>query len=295
MKFIRSCSFFLTLYLLTACDTSSVDPISLPSFTATPNTYTLAENLLHGASGIVPSFHFDRSLWVHNDHDPHLYLLSSEGKLQKKLPFAGTSRDWEDIAIGPGPEAGKNYIYLGEIGDNNESYGSYKIFRFPEPTDDQQSINEYETIGFTYSDGKSYDVEAMLLDPATKDLYLLTKRQIIQSHLFRLSYPQKTDAPNVAQLVKTIPYGMFTGGDISPDGKEILLKNYSTVYYWKLRNGESVSDALGRKHDLNPPYLMEPQGEAICFDKIASSYYTISEKGNSPEPVKLFQYLKSSN
>lgn len=297
MNFFKPYYLFIACWLFAGCNPSTItpDPAGLPQFNAVPSVYPLADGLLNGASGIVPSIHFNNSLWVHNDHDPNLYLLSSEGQLQKKIPFAGTSRDWEDIAIGPGPEAGKNYIYIGEIGDNNEHYGEYKIYRFPEPTNDQQKIDNYQTISFTYGDGKSYDVEALLLDPLTKDLYLLTKRQIIQSHVFKISYPQKTDGPNVAELVRTIPYGMFTGGDISSDGKEMLLKNYSTIYYWKIREGESVSDALGRKHDLQPPYLMEPQGEAVCFDKYNSGYFTISEKGNSNETVKLYSYQKKSD
>lgn len=277
---------------LSCCNPATVDPGKLPAFETEPSVFTLEANLLHGASGIVPSFSYPNALWVHNDHDPNLYLLSTEGKLLRKLPFDGHSRDWEDIAIGPGPEAGKKYLYIGEIGDNNEVYPSYNIYRFPEPSGNQEAVTTYDDIAFTYSDGKSYDVETLLLDPATKDLYLLTKRQIVQSHVFRIPYPQKTDSPNVAEFVRTIPYGVFTGGDISPDGKEILLKNYAVVYYWKVREGESIADALGRPHDLLPPYAIEPQGEAICFDKNATGYYTISEKGNSPDPVKLYYYRK---
>ena len=43
------------------------------------------------------------------------------------------NRDWEDIAVGPGPVDGKNYVYVGEIGDNDAKYRFKRVYRFEEP------------------------------------------------------------------------------------------------------------------------------------------------------------------
>lgn len=299
MKVLRSYWIISFFWLLQGCDPDKNEPGNpdnqLPSFDSSPSVSSLDAGLLNGASGIADAVNFTNAVWVHNDHDPNLYLLSYEGKLLKKIPFSGTSRDWEDMALGPGPVANTNYIYIAETGDNQETYPEYYIYRFPEPGGSQERIDTYDVIPFTYSDGKSYDVETLLLDPLTRDLYLVTKRQITQAHIFRLPYPQKTGEPNKAELVKTIPYGLFTSGDISPDGKEILLKNYAVIYYWKIRNGETFLSALDRPHDLLPPYTLEPQGEAIAFDRRANGYFTISEKGNDPGPVKLYYYRKTQS
>lgn len=281
---------YLVLISLAGCD-PKVNPADLPAFRSTPVEHTLAEGLLEGASGIVDARNFSNAVWVHNDHDPSLYLLSHDGKLLKKLPFRGTSRDWEDIALGPGPEQNRNYIYIAETGDNQQVYDRYHIYRFPEPVEGQERIDNYDDIPFTYEDGK-YDVEAVVLDPQTRDLYLFTKRSLTDARVYKLAYPQKVGENNTATFVKTIPYGFLTAGDASADGKEILLKNYASIFYWKVRNGETILSALDRKHDLQPAYVLEPQGEAICFDKNAGGFFTISEKGNGKTPVKLYYYGK---
>ena len=47
--------------------------------------------------------------------------------------FPAAIDDVEDIAIGPGPEAGVDYLYLGDIGDNDEQRREIRIVRFAEP------------------------------------------------------------------------------------------------------------------------------------------------------------------
>lgn len=294
MKLSRVNYIFLLITAVACCRPANIEPdeVQLPAFTSEPTVFSLAEGLLNDASGITDAVKFENSVWVHNDHDPHLYLVSYEGQLLKKFPLDVYVRDWEDIASGPGPESNVNYIYIAETGDNDEVFPEYYIYRFPEPGQNQDRIDHFETIPFKYPEGKSYDVETLLLDPHTRDLYLVTKRQLTQAHVFRLPYPQKTGESNIAELVTSIPYGMLTSGSISPDGKEILLKSYTNIFYWKVREGESIPAALSRPHDMLPPYILEPQGEAIAFDKNAGGYFTISEKGSSPGPVKLYYYRK---
>ncbi len=294
MKLSRVSYIFLLISALACCKPDDVEPdeIQLPSFASEPIVFSLADGLLNDASGIADAINFENSVWVHNDHDPHLYLVSYEGQLLRKILFDVYVRDWEDMASGPGPVSNVNYIYIAETGDNDEVFPEYYIYRFPEPGQTQEQIDHFDTIPFTYSDGKSYDVETLLLDPHTRDLYLITKRMLTDARVFRLPYPQKAGESNTAEFVRSIPYGMLTSGNISRDGREILLKSYTNIFYWKVREGESVADALGRPHDMLPPYILEPQGEGIAFDKNAGGYFTISERGNSREPVKLYYYRK---
>ena len=63
-----------------------------------------------------------------------MYALSaSNGNLLAKLDIANaTNFDWEDITVGPGPEKGESYIYVGDIGGNTDQVG-YAIYRVQEP------------------------------------------------------------------------------------------------------------------------------------------------------------------
>lgn len=42
-------------------------------------------------------------------------------------------KDFEDITQGPGPIQGINYIYLGDIGNNDYDREEVYVYRFPEP------------------------------------------------------------------------------------------------------------------------------------------------------------------
>ena len=68
----------------------------------------------------------------------------------------------------------------------------------------------------------------------------------------------------------------ITGGEISPDGSEILLKSYRNVYYFKRQTGESIAQALS-KTPIILPYKIELQGEAICWAPNGNAYYCLSE------------------
>ena len=267
---------------------------ALPRFTESPLISPLNTDLLDEASGIEDSYQFPGHLWVHEDNGSRsnfIYLLSHQGIYLDRFELPVPIRDWEDIAIGPGPETDKNYIYLGEIGDNLEQYSEYTIYRFEEPSSLQQPIRTVDTISFTYDDGKSYDAETLLLNPTTKDLYIITKRQF-NVRVYKLAYPQSTTSRNTATFLFTLSYPFLTGGDISKDGKEILLKNYDAIYYWKVKTGETIEQALRRPRDIAPFYMREKQGEAICFDKEQNGFFSLSERGGAPERASLFYYQK---
>lgn len=267
---------------------------ALPRFTESPLIFPLNTDRIDEASGIVESYQFPGHLWVHEDNGSRpnfIHLLSHEGTYLSNFQLPVSIRDWEDIAVGPGPDEGKNYIYLAEIGDNLDQYPEYYIYRFEEPSSIQETIKTVDTISFTYDDGKSYDAETLLLDPLTKDLYVITKRQF-NVRVYKLAYPQSTTSRNTATFLFTLSYPFLTGGDISKDGKEILLKNYDAIYYWKVKTGETIEQALRRPRDIAPFYMREKQGEAICFDQQQNGFFTLSERAGLPERASLFYYQK---
>ena len=60
-------------------------------------------------------------------------INAQDGHIIAKLDINdATNYDWEDIAVGPGPEEGKSYIYVGDIGGNIPQPG-YAIYRVEEP------------------------------------------------------------------------------------------------------------------------------------------------------------------
>lgn len=275
------------------CNDPTDEKDNLPQFDPAPRVAQVNVNYLNEVSGIASSIRFPGHLWLQEDsgNEPKIDLIKNDGTYVRKVTFAGTNRDWEDMALAPGPEAGKNYIYLGEIGDNDARYSDYYIYRFEEPAEGQNTIDHYDTIHFRYPDNGSYDAETLLVDPSTRDIYVITKAQL-NVRVYRLPYPQNTTGINVPEFMGTIKYFLMVGGDISPDGNEILLKTYNAIYYWKRKTGETLYQVLSRNHDLNAPYILEPQGESVCWDTEVRGYYTLSERGTGTAIPPLYYYSK---
>lgn len=258
---------------------------------------------LNEISGMAASIKNPGCFWVHNDSgdDARLYLINKDGRIVcfvNLMTEHTDNRDWEDIAVGPGPAEGESYIYIGEIGDLGKKYSEKYIFRIVEPEVDMgadySTLNiagsKISTITFDYADGPR-DAEILLIDPDTKDLYVITKREDrVQVYLF--AYPQNYEEKIIIERSSvTLPFRMANGGDISADGREILLKNLTNVYYWKREEGESVLEALARPPEVLP-YTKEPQGEAIGWFRDGSAYLTVSEKKDGITPV-IYLYKRS--
>ncbi len=257
------------------------------------------------ASGIVASKKNPHALWVHNDSgaEPQLFLIDTLGKHLATFHLQGAAnRDWEDIAIGPGPKEGESYIYIGEIGDNQAVHDSYKIYRIPEPQINLGDVPVVDTlyqadvIEYEYPDGKR-DAETLLLDPVSKDLYVVSKRDEFE-HIYRVAYPQNTTEKVTLEKTGELPIQIggvldqIVGGDISADGNEVLLKSYVRVLYWKKENPTiSLTDLLQQEPAVLP-YTVEPQGEAIGFAADSGGYFTLSEAQGGAEPHLYFYKRK---
>jgi hypothetical protein len=245
-------------------------------------------------SGIAASRYTQGAVWIEEDsgNENKIYLIGEDGitKASYKLPHV-SFLDWEDMAIAPGPQAGIPYIYVAEIGDNYRIAPFRSVYRFSEPdlrnksfpvTD---SISKIDIINFQYPDGPR-DAEALMVDPLTKDMYVISKEEKTAG-LYVAAYPQELNKLIKLKKLGNLPFTRIVAADISADGTEILLKDLSDIYYWKRNNTETIAQAL-QKPPARISYYIEPQGEAVCWKADGTGYYTISEKTGNDSPVIYF-------
>ncbi len=279
----------------------------LPRFGSRVDCGVVASRAINEASGLAASRKNSGVLWTHNDSgdDSRLFALSTKGKLLGIFKIADVSaNDWEDLAIGPGPLPHQDYLYIGDLGHNSSRHSLKYIHRIPEPrlprwtfvSQGQQTqpspldtiLTGIETITVKYPDG-SRDAETLMLDPLTKDLYIVSKQDTL-AHLYRAAYPQPTSGTLTLERVATLPFGGVVAGDISPAGDGILLKTYVAIYYWPRLPNQTVWEALALP--ATPvPYILEPQGEAVAWQAQGRGYYTLSESLRGL-PVRLYYYPK---
>lgn len=230
--------------------------------------------LINEASGIAESVNFPGHLWVQEDSGgpTQLYLLDKKGKTIRTVQIKdAVNRDWEDMVLSGG------FIYIGEIGDNAQRSDSYRIMKIKEPAPGMDSIEISETIQFVYPDG-SHDAEAFLVDPNTKDIFIITKRTL-PSIIYKISYPYGKNIQTATEVAR-LTYSGVVSAALAPDGRSILVKTYSAIQRYPRKKGQSIGDAL-KQSPTKVYYRMEPQGEAICFALDGSGFYTLSEKGFS--------------
>jgi len=206
-----------------------------------------------------------------------LYLVSHTGNVAKKIFIKNiTNRDWEEVALSNGPVAGQKFLYIAETGDNNQVYTDYYFYRFAEPALNTDTVYQFDKIQFRYPDGP-HDSEAFFVEPASKDIYVITKRDI-PSKVYRLAYPQSTSGINTAEYVANFPYNGIVAASYSETKNELLIKTYGNIYYYKHHDGQSIAEVI-KQNFIALPYIPEGQGEAVCFANDNSGFFTLSEKG----------------
>lgn len=277
--------------LLIAC--KSNDPAAQDAqFASQPTAAVIQSGTVDEASGLADSRSQPGNVWIQEDsgNPAELSLLGYDGTLKGRLTIPNTTnRDWEDLASGPGPQAGINYLYIGEIGDNDAVHDVSYVYRLPEPASVNGPVGSVDKISFRYPDGPR-DAEALILDPQTKDIWIVSKRES-NVHLYQLPYPQSTTETITATAYGELPLSYVTGGAISSDGSEVILRTYLGVYYWKRKSGQLLADALQKQSYRQLPYRIEPQGEGICFEKDNKGYFTVSERNNMAS-TSLYYYAR---
>jgi hypothetical protein len=259
-------------------------------------TGTVQSSAIREASGIAASRRNPGVLWVHNDSGDsnRVFALNPQGALLGTYTLSGASAsDWEDIAVGPGPSSGTHYLYVADVGNNSGSRTTLTIWRVAEPSVSlsqrgaAQTLSGVTALRFRYPD-RTYDCETLLSDPATGDLYVVTKfASTGASRVYRFPAPQSASSTTTLQHVATVQFGSSsqdssyraaTAGDISPSGTEILICTYQQAFLWRRTPGGSVASAFSTAR-VAVPY--SAGGEAIGFSASGDGYYSIKE-GTSP-------------
>ncbi len=285
--------YLLALFIITGCHSNGRQAEQTQGYFEKGKALGKVAKRLEEASGLVASTRNPGMLWTHNDsgHPAEVFLIDTLGKIKMICKLDKIkSRDWEDITIGSGPEEGKNYLYVGDIGDNDAKYPFKLVYRFEEPLFDQKEkkIEVFDTLVIRLSDGVR-DTEAMMIDPQTKDWFIVSKRED-SVRLYKMSYPYEADTLT-AEKVATLPFQKIVAANISADGNELLMKDYSNVYYWKRSNGQTISELL-RQPPTVLPYEAEMQGESICFRQDGKGYYTLSESSEKKQAELMYYKRK---
>ncbi len=277
-----------TVASTTSSSTSTTIPPGRPVRCDTPveaeQTGVVRSPELNEISGAVVSRSRTGEIWVHNDsgNEPTVFAIDSTGQVVDRvtLPDLG-ARDWEDIAIGPGPDPTVDYLYVADIGDNSADRDEVHIHRVPEPSIGTQTQPGGQTLRLTYPTGPT-EAETLLVDSDTGEIIIAGKALSGATRLFSVAGDVNWANPQVADLVGEIQLGTFataTGGDAGRE--QVVIRTYDEVFKWKRLPGQTLAAAL-----LMPGCRIasvdETQGEAIALTPDGTAFYTLSEGIDQP-------------
>lgn len=285
-----------------ALDAPSARELCSATTADTDNPTAVASADLKELSGVAISRQHESVLWGHNDsgYSAEIFALGNDGDDlgSYDVPEAD-SADWEDIALGRGPEDDVDYLFVADIGDNARIMADtdlregdpFTIYRIPEPA----SVGEGGTtenaiaLPFAYEDGDR-DAETLMFDPLTDELLIVSKQwDGTASGVYPMpaEVVLATTAPDdtvTLERVSDVPEteGVFiTGGDVSPDGRLIALRTYEGVWLWdrdpELTVGETLAESPACEVTVD-----ETQGEAVAFSLDATGFVTIGEGDQQP-------------
>jgi hypothetical protein len=225
-------------------------------------------------SGLVLSRSHRGVLWTLNDSgdSARLVALSTGGRPLGELHVEGAENfDWEDVAATPGS------VYAGDIGDNLAQRPSISVYRVPDRSLSGTAMAKRFTL--RYPDGP-HDAEALLVDPSNGAFVIVTKSLSARAGVYVAAHPS-TGAVTTMRRAGSIPIGdalPVTAGDVSADGRTVVIRTYDRAFVWSRRPGESLVATLRRRAcTARADLLVEGQGESLALTRDGRAFYTVPE------------------
>jgi hypothetical protein len=237
---------------------------------------------LRETSGIAVSRQNPDVVWLHNDGEAsHLFAVSTTGRVAAQVRLPRGIEDLEDIAIAPAADEQHDELFLGDVGDNDGDRREVRVYCFAEPKLGAKSeliADEVRIYRFSYPDGP-HDAEALLVDPRTRDLMIATKEEG-RTRLYSAAAAELRDGAWVRlKLLCELKTDQVSGGDISRDGRSLILRSENRGWLWQRQPGESWETVIA-----GPPREVPVQGrrqgengEAVAFAADGRAYLTVSE------------------
>jgi len=272
--------------------------LGLITFFAVSYQVTIDIPELTESSGLAFSTRSDDILFSHNDSgdSARLFALDRKGKFLYELHVEkAKAKDWEDMCAFE--HDGKNWLAVGDIGDNDFQQDFVSIYVFKEPKekeDDRKRKAEIEyELQVEYPSGP-VNSEALAYDPIRHSFLLLSKENL-NCVFYEIPIPDdakgnvRVKAKKVAKYV--IP--MVTGAAISRDGQRLAICTYGPACLIERNSNKPEKPWEMKASELATKFFEVPprrQGEAICFAPDGKHVLFTSE--HTPTPlieVKLAQ------
>jgi hypothetical protein len=222
------------------------------------------------SSGIESSTRFRNVTYTHNDSgdEARFFAIGRNGGTRAVFTLPGaTHYDWEDMSAGP-----RNTLWFGDIGSNASKRGSVWVYRVKEPRHLKSRSVHYTGFEFRYGDGENHNAEALLVNPRTGALMIVTKA-LSGAAFYRARPPFDRDGVTTLKKIGPAPSGgKITAGSFSPDGKRLVIRNYVSAFFYPNASVRSQPSTL----------RLPSSGESLAYARYRPGVIIGSEGVHAP-------------
>lgn len=232
---------------------------------------------LYETSGII---FYQSILWSINDsgNQPILYGIDTANcKVQYRIILKGVlNNDWEAIS------QDKNYIYIGDIGNNSISRTSFQIYKIAKDSikyTENQVLENFSTIEFIFNEENSdldseFDAEAMLV---RNDSIIIFTKDWIYYKTTAIVVPNKDGKAEAKVYGSFDVEGLVTAGLQSKDGKLYILGYADYIPFLQIIDSDILLQDVRDAKRFELSLYQGMQAEAITEE---SGQYFISCEGS---------------
>ncbi len=214
--------------------------------------------------------------WTHNDSggDPFIYAIDTiTGAIIQTVKLIGAkNEDWEDIS------QDKDYIYIGEMGNNNGTRKNLKILRIKKAeipltgdislTYDSIKFRYKEQLSFASSQDHNFDCEGFIFYKDSIHIFTKNRGNTLTYHYVLNPMPSPEEYV-ISRKDSFNVNGQVTGADINTTEDKIALTGYinlASPHIWLFFDfiPEKVFSGNKRRIELPGPQTVG-QMEAVCF------------------------------
>ena len=188
---------------------------------------------------------------THNDSGDtaRFFAVDRHGRTVATYSLRGADAvDWEDMA------RDGDRLYLADIGDNARSRDHVDVYETAVPDGSGPTTLVATRHRLRYPDG-AHDAEALLVRDGRIFVVVKSGDGAV--------YAAPDSGDGTMRKVATSGLTLVTGGDVSPDGRQLVLRTYGDAFVWDVDGSVPAAfDASPRRVDLPS----ERQGEAVTYD-----------------------------
>jgi hypothetical protein len=222
------------------------------------------------------------TFWSHNDGygDEQIYKISSSGSITKTIAINNAvNYDWEDVAH----DAGRDYMFLGDFGNNACSRTNLHIYRITHPKNVSGTSVNAEVINFSYPDQVQFPSQWMNFDAEgffhyNGLLYVFTKPDGNAVGYTKMYTVPDEPGTYVATLVDSFyTNDRITSADINADATAAIISTGSHIHIFTGWSGGNIFSGTHTQVNISGTWT---QKEALAFKDINHVYMTDEDNGS---------------